>query len=435
MQSVLPPATKLLLGVSGGADSMALWHWLSQQGYEVIACYINHHQRPEENQREIQVIQQFGEQLGSRVIVKEISPTELAERHGNFQNFARERRYEIWQQLLVDEQLQYLALAHHSDDLLETVLMRLVRGTSPLGLVPFQAQEQRAEGYCLLRPFYAWTKAEIYEYCYHQQIPFCEDSSNQKDDYLRNRYRHHIIPQLQAENPQVSKQVRHFVDQLQQIDDYLMNEATKIAAQTVVQHKNYLRVSINPLKNKPMALQSAVFKIILRYVSSHEHVSLREEVFRRLFQMLEKTSGSEQFHWQQYVFERNYDQLFVYRREDFMDTVQPVQVESTHVFGSYTIQCVDEPRTPNHDNLLYPKSLRSQLIIRTLQPGDVIAFRQGQHKKVARLFIDAKIPRFLRNKWPIVEYQGKIIWVYKLWQASDIFAEQAKTATLIIEEE
>lgn len=431
----LAPQTKILLGVSGGADSMALWHWLVNQGNDVIACYINHHQRPQENEQELALIQQFGQHLGSRVQIEEIPVATLAAYKGNFQNFARQQRYQIWEKLLAEEQIQYLALAHHSDDLVETVLMRLVRGTSPLGLVPFRAEELRQGGYWLLRPFYSWTKNEIYHYCHEHNIPYWEDSSNQKDDYVRNRYRHHILPQLQQENPQVSKQVRHFVEQLEQIDDYLMNEAQKIVAQTCIQKKKYLRVDINPLKNKPMALQSAVFKIILRYVSSHEHVSLREEVFRRLFQMLEKTSGSEQFQWQQYVFERNYEQLFVYRSEDFKDTVQAVSVHDVQEFGSYTFKSIYTVLKSSRENLLYPQSVSAQLIVRSIQPGDYIQLANGQHKKVARLFIDAKIPRFLRKTWPVITYQGQIIWVYKLWQATDIFVDQAKTATLIIEEE
>lgn len=434
MKTVVP-AAKILLGVSGGADSMALWHWLWSQGYEVVACYINHHQRPTENIQEIAMIQAFGQRLMSQVMIHEITPTELRANKGNFQNFAREKRYQIWERLLEQENIAYLALAHHSDDLMETVLMRLVRGTSPLGLVPFKAEEQREAGYWLLRPFYTWTKADIYRYCHEQDIPFWEDSSNQKDDYLRNRYRHHIIPQLQRENPQASKQIRHFIDQLQQIDDYLMNEAEKIARQICFQHKNYLRVSINPLKNKPMALQSAVFKIILRYVSSHEHVSLGEEVFRRLFQMLEKTSGSEQFQWQQYLFERNYEHLFVYRPDDFIDTVQPVLLDGTQVFGSYTIKSIATILSPSTETMSYPQAIQAQILVRHSLPGDCIELANGQHKKVARLFIDAKVPRFLRKTWPIFVYQGEIIWVYKLWQATHIFVNQAKTATLIIEEE
>lgn len=425
----------ILVGVSGGADSMALWYWLVQQGYQVIACYINHQQRPSENQAEIEMIQTFGKQIGSLVIIETISTELLQTYRGNFQNFAREQRYLIWQQQLKLHNSKYLALAHHNDDLLETVLMRLVRGTSPQGVIPFQACEQRNE-YWLLRPFYTWTKVEIYQYCQQQAIPFCEDSSNQKDTYLRNRYRHHVIPLLQAENPTVAKQVRQFIDQLQQVDDYLMQEAEKIAEKITKRHPKYLRVSINLLKNKPIALQSAVFKIILRYVYSYESSFLSETVFNRLFEMSENTMGSEQFIWQQHTFERNYDQLYIYRSDDYASVPKPLQVHlKQQQFGDYHIFAVPTVSVSMKANLIYPLEWQPQLIVRSARPGEKIALANGKHKKIARIFIDAKIPRFLRSSWPVVEYQGQIIWIYRIWQAQIQQKQKQQMATLTIKEE
>ncbi|MGL4952849.1 MAG: tRNA lysidine(34) synthetase TilS [Culicoidibacterales bacterium] len=425
----------ILVGVSGGADSMALWHWLVSQGYEVIACYIHHHQRPEENQQEIKLIQAFGTKVGSKVEIQEISPMLLESYSGNFQNFAREQRYQIWQKLLLEHKLRYLALAHHNDDLLETVLMRLVRGTSPQGLIPFQASDQR-KNYVLLRPFYAWTKVEIYHYCQQQGVPFCEDSSNQKDVYLRNRYRHQVIPLLERENPTVAKQVRQFIDQLQQVDDYLMQEAEKIAKEITKQHKKYLIVSINLLKNKPIALQSAVFKIILRYVYSHENYFLSETVFNRLFEMSERTTGSEQFIWQQHIFERNYELLYIYRSEDYLDAPDSLRLnELAQHFGDYQVFTIPTVSENTKANLIYPSEWQSELIVRSVISGDKIMLADGKHKKIARMFIDAKIPRFLRSSWPIVEYNGQIIWIYGIWQAQMQQYQEQKMATLTIKEE
>lgn len=425
---------KILVGVSGGADSMALWHWLVAQGHEVVACYVNHHQRPDENRVEIATIQQFAQQIKSRYRIEMIAPEALANRVGNFQNFAREQRYAIWHTCMQELGIEHLALAHHSDDLLETVLMRLTRGTSPSGLIPFQEVEVR-QHYTLLRPFYTWNKQQIYAYCEQFAIPYCEDSSNEKDTYLRNRYRHHIVPVLEAENAHVANQVRHFVEQLKQIDDYLMNEAEKIAAEIFIQRKNYGRVTINLLKNKPIALQSAVFKIILRYVYFRSDYSISETGLNRLLEMIESTNRSEQFIWQQRVFERNYAHLYMYRSEDFIAKPAVIQLGQQARFGHYEIVDVLSVRPKSLKQLCYPYEYRKQISIRTPQAGDRITLGNGQHKKLQRLFIDHKVPRFLRSTWPIAVYDEEIIWVYDVWQRQEAFGSLQVDATVIIKEE
>lgn len=431
----VPEGATIIVGVSAGADSMTLWHVLHHQGYRVIACYINHHQRPEENKHEIATIKQTADNWQSECVIEEISWQELQVQTGNFQQFAREKRYNILQRVAKEYETPYIALAHHSDDLVETVLMRLTRGTSPQGIVPFKAYEQR-KNYTLLRPLYDWTKATIYEYCEKEKIVYCKDSSNDKLCYTRNRYRNQIIPLLQQENHHLSKHVRQFVMQLEQIDDYLEEQAQQIVEECFKQYTKYVCVSINILKNKPIALQSAVFKIILRYVYPNEDLYLRESVMTTLLAFCQKTTGSEQFIWQQHIFERNYTTIYIYRLNtaNIAPNSQSLAAFQPH-FGEYTIVHSNQLHKQTLCQLPYPQTELEYINIRCAEATDRIQFKNGQHKKVSRVFIDHKIPRFLRTSWPIVTYHNQIIWIYGLWQCIPSTWEGVCDCTMMIKEE
>ena len=179
--------------------------------------HFNYHTRPRSNQDEAFVMAQASK-YGLPCVV--IHVPELND--GNFQEQARTFRYNLLSDLAMTQGFDKVLLAHHQDDAVETLLLQVLRGTSlqHLGLQP----TLRWNTTLFERPFYHLTKAQLHEYALAHKIEYVEDSSNQTDDYLRNRLRHHIIPLLQAEQPKLGEKIRQLSMQSSVVKDYLNKE-------------------------------------------------------------------------------------------------------------------------------------------------------------------------------------------------------------------
>lgn len=195
----LPQTSKIGVAVSGGPDSMALLHVLANLrrtlGFELCALSVDHGLRPEAGQ-ELQVVEAFCQELSVPFCRIALSLKD----GGNLQERARDARYEaLWRKARehAGEQV-FLATAHHKDDRAETVLLRVLRGTSLPGLAVLPAREG-----ALLRPMIRATRAEVESYLQRHKIAFCEDPSNQQTRFLRVRVRHEILPLLRELNPGV----------------------------------------------------------------------------------------------------------------------------------------------------------------------------------------------------------------------------------------
>ncbi len=195
----------VVVGVSGGADSMALLRVLQQArddlGIRLVVAHINHGLRPEAG-RDERHVETFCEQLqipyrSRRVKVASGPGASVEER-------AREARFRALMVIAKAERAQVIALAHHQDDQAETVVMRLLRGSGLMGLqaiVPRRVQD----GIAIVRPFLAVTRAEIMRFVQREKIDFCIDATNEDRRFFRNAVRHDVLPFLRQYNPQISK--------------------------------------------------------------------------------------------------------------------------------------------------------------------------------------------------------------------------------------
>ncbi len=135
-------------------------------------------------------------------------------------------RYEFFETVLKKQQIKYLLTAHHSDDQAETFLMKLLRGGDLVQLTGIKSRRKFGAHAELLRPLLGFTKAQLLHLVQEQNITYFEDETNEQDDYLRNRLRHHVIPQLKQENPQFLAHVENYAAQLSEVLT-LANETSK----------------------------------------------------------------------------------------------------------------------------------------------------------------------------------------------------------------
>ena len=196
-QHLLSPADLVLVGLSGGADSVALLALLVQLGYRCIALHCNFHLRGEESLRD----ELFAEDMAHRLHVPfhkmEFNTTAYAlEHHLSIEMAARELRYAWFEEMRQRFGAQAIAVAHHRDDSVETLLMNLLRGSGLRGLVGIRPKN----GY-VIRPLLAVSRKEIVEWLGEQRLQYVVDSTNLSDMYTRNFIRLRVLPLLEKLNP------------------------------------------------------------------------------------------------------------------------------------------------------------------------------------------------------------------------------------------
>lgn len=197
---------KLIVGLSGGRDSVALTHFLyTQGGYDLVLAHMNFHLRGEESERDETFVSRLSRDLfpNAELVVKGVDCEGYAAVHKvSVEMAARDLRYAWFEDLRQKYGATYIAVAHHADDQIETVLMNLARGTGGAGLV---GMKERDDGRHLIRPFLSKTRAKIDAYVADFGLPYVEDSTNTDEEIRRNYIRHTLIPTFESLNPSFRK--------------------------------------------------------------------------------------------------------------------------------------------------------------------------------------------------------------------------------------
>ena len=210
--SLFTQGDRIAVGVSGGADSVALLRFLAvlreEYRWELIVCHIHHGLRGAEADRDEQFVRELAGQLGLPYAVRHIDAAAMAlENHLSVEEAGRNARYAFFAETAGEG--GRIATAHTLDDTIETVLMNLIRGTGLHGLCGIP----RIRGN-IVRPLLDVTRAEVEEYLALLGQPYCTDSTNLSDDYTRNRVRHDILPRLRELNPNFTGSMARMLPQL-----------------------------------------------------------------------------------------------------------------------------------------------------------------------------------------------------------------------------
>jgi tRNA(Ile)-lysidine synthase len=205
LKDLISPGDKILVGVSGGADSIALLHVLHYfskiQKYSLIVVHINHMARGKDSDADANFVESIAEKLKLPFYLKKIDVgIERLQLKTSFQDAARIIRYQFFEEILHTTGGNKVALGHSADDQAETILMNVIRGTGLKGLTGIP----QVRGH-IIRPFLETHRKDLEIYLEENDISFRDDSSNSEKKYLRNRIRHELIPHLETYNPGIKK--------------------------------------------------------------------------------------------------------------------------------------------------------------------------------------------------------------------------------------
>lgn len=448
------PGDKIVVGVSGGADSVCLLHLLRQLSshqFTLHVAHLNHGFRPEAAQ-EAAFVQRLCDQWGVPATLSSLPvPRICKERHLSKQEGAREVRYAFLKEVAGATGARWIALGHTADDQAETFLMRLLRGSGSqgLGAIP------RMRDGMIIRPLLSISRKQIVDELSREQIPFIEDPSNEQEIYLRNRVRHRLLPLLEEYNPKVKEAFFRESELLQEENDFLTRYTEEMIPRLGVEKK---KTSVSFDLERLRSLHPALQRRIVRWGLDQLHPGLKGIGFHHIETVLLKalagrTGKAYPLPHRLWV-EKGYTQL-VLRKEPSKEEQPAASFQSarpeTILFPSP--DPIDLPEWGlrlsvslhrNRENRPAFSTcaasfdfdrISNPLTLRRWRTGDyfVPAGMGGKHKKLQDLFVDAKVPKSQRASIPLLTCPEGILWVVGL-RIDDRFRATEKSKEVLIVE-
>lgn len=399
---------RLLVACSGGADSIALltflWNERKMLNIEVGCVHANHGLRSQESDTDEVFVEQLCKKFEIPFFTRTLPIQELiGEEKGNLQDICRRERYLFFEEVMVEEQYNKLVVAHHADDQAETVLMGLTKGSNANGM-PLVREFGGGE---LIRPFLFVTRRLIENFLFEQHRSYREDSSNKKDTYTRNRFRHHILPLLLAENTNATMKISDWAMQKQLEDQFLTSLANEEFKKVVVsQSKEYLEVDLKKFRDTPVALQKRIVLLLLNYLYPKQNMWLGQSLIDQIHgQCLEHDGSKELALPNGGKVRRQYSMmLFSFPEESYVnkENLQEVKLGQWVSVGYDTHMLLEKREDIDQvvEEAWYIVLEKEELPIRMRQKlvGDRFLLQgMDEPKRVSRVLIDEKIPRFERD--------------------------------------
>jgi tRNA(Ile)-lysidine synthase len=280
------PSERYLVGVSGGRDSVALLHWLTEAGYNnLIVCHLNHQLRGRSASADARFVQKLAAKYGLLFELGHANVRAIAAREKiSIETAAREARYSFFAQVAERTGCQTIFLGHHADDLVETFLLNLFRGAGASGLVGIRGLTIRRGGDVSLtvrRPFLGVWRSDINQYVKRNRLDFREDRSNKDLTPLRNRVRHRIIPYLEKT---IGRNIRQNIWKTATI---LAEEENFFETLLPKNLENVAELAVKPLRQLGVALQR---RMLRRWLRAAEVRDLTFELVERVRALIDQAN-------------------------------------------------------------------------------------------------------------------------------------------------
>lgn len=429
-ESLLEEGDGVVVAVSGGPDSVALLHLLfvlaERHSWRLSVAHVNHGFRGEESDAEAEFVRELAASLKLPFYLKELDmPGYLASTKANGQSAARALRYAFLREAAIDAGARRIALAHHADDQAETVLMRLLRGTGPSGLAGIPLRRMEPEGLELVRPLLRMYKAELIRYCEQHGLTFRIDSSNLQTKYFRNQIRLEILPYLSRYRERLPEALNRLALLAAEEDDLLTRQTKALFEEYMNAESGSVAWSAQWFGGVHVALQRRLIKLILSYLALDPESIDYDQIEQLRKAILQPKAGSVRLDIDsRLTLRREYDRVVIHRMVlppapyayDVSEGQSELFIPET---GARMVFRWLEPQEPMPRNLGVREAvfdamdMSFPLTVRSRRSGDRMSpLGLNGSKKVKDIFIDAKIPPYLRERTPVVtDAEGHILWL------------------------
>jgi tRNA(Ile)-lysidine synthase len=429
--SLLNPGLRLAVGLSGGADSVALLRVLAEQSTELgvvlHVAHLHHGLRGAEADEDLEFAKQFAEKLQlqfheARVDTASEARAEVASGKGTetIEEAARRLRYRWFRQLMAEGKVDAVATAHTLDDQAETVLAKFLRGAWTEGFSGIHPVLEFPEGR-IVRPFLATTRAEIERYLHELNQIWREDSTNRHLTFTRNRIRHELLPLLEGWNPRLSEHLSQMAELARDEEAWWRVEVARVAPQLILPGRpvrgggraasDGLALDVTRLAELPVALQRRLIRHAAAQLGASPDFPSTEALRNlaltgRASQKCELAQGlrAERTH-----------------RELRLTSGPMIATNGTEVVAEYAVAIpgdVDAPSFGLHLSISLsadsqaasPPSKTAKL--RPWKPGDRVRLRySGSPRKVKEVLERMNVTGSSRAVWPVLEVDGRIVWM------------------------
>lgn len=436
--NMLNNGDKVVIGLSGGADSVCLFHILhrlkSEYLLELYAVHINHGIRGKEAYEDAEFCKKYAEEYGVSFRCADYDVPSLAVRWNVTEEEAgRKIRYEEFDKELKYNAATKIAVAHHENDQAETILFRMCRGTGIKGMAGIPAVRDN-----IIRPLLMVSKDDILEYIELNGLSYREDATNSCVDYDRNRIRNVVIPELEKINPRTVLHIGLLADQMSELYDWFETCVREYYESNVITDSQGLSVSESVLQDmQPVAARELIRCMIAELTSSLKDIEKRH--IDMVYGLIGAGSGTAVNLPYNIVAQNEYGniRMTVIMPGEYGNTIledrcveitgDTLSIEYKGVYlpdenrycPEITLNCSIRHSSDDIDNI--PKNnctkwfgydkITSKIIVRRPMTGDYIVIDGGRHKKLTRYIIDAKIPRRYRDNLLVVASESHVLWV------------------------
>jgi len=400
---------ELLLAISGGIDSVVLLFLLKKLNYNIYLAHCNFHLRGIESDEDEQFVRNLAALFNIKLFVKHFDTKQVAEKEKiSIQMAARELRYAWFNQVLKEQQLDYLITAHQQDDVVETFLINFTRGTGLSGLTGIA----EVNGH-VIRPLLPFPRNKIHQYAKENNISWREDSSNASTKYFRNKIRHKIMPILKELNPNFMNSFSNTIQYLKESSTIINDTIQQLKEKVITQTKNGLEIDINKINslNNP---KSYLYEILKEYgFTEYDNVKtlLSAQSGKQLYTKNYRLIKNRETFLLTKIKEGNdfkNENILIDIQEDTAEILNPIHLQFTIQKNiNYKVH-----NTSKKEVHLNKELLKFPLIVRKWQKGDYF-YPLGMHgkKKVSKFFKDEKLSILEKENTWLLCNKKDIVWV------------------------
>lgn len=434
------PGDTVLVGVSGGADSVCLLFALLEiqkyMDFALEVVHVEHGIRGEESKADAAFVEELCKcyQLLCHKIEVDV-PLFCKQTGLGMEEAARMLRYQAFASLALEKNAK-IALAHHQEDNAETILFQLLRGSSLTGLCGIQPVRRDSDGVCYIRPLLFFHRKEIEAFLEKKKISWCVDSTNTEIEYSRNFLRNRIIPELEKINAKAVEHMNQTAEHLSQVRDYLDFESEK-AWERLVKAGDRLELDVSGVLGLHPVLQREIaYKAIICVAKQKKDITSTH--VGDLLALCKSRSGKQISlpygirAWKSFdkiylgteekqvivcaedvVYEVTadvLDKIFRSQKTEYIRFGEPAQEIRCRIFES-TGESLEIPRKSCTKWFDYDK-IKKGFCIRTRRSGDYfISDAVGHRKKLKSYFIDEKIPQEERGQKWLLAQENEVLWL------------------------
>lgn len=421
--SMLGEKDRVLVGLSGGPDSVCLLHLLNKLKEEykldIRALYIDHGLRPDEVPNEIEFCRGLCEKLGIPFLTKSVDVKGYAAESGiNKQEAARELRYKAFEETALELGANRIALAHNADDQAETFFMRLLRGSGQKGLSGIPPVRGK-----IIRPLIETERNEIEKFLLQNELPFIIDSSNLKKDYFRNWLRLSVMSEFKKKNPDLINTIGRVIEVVREEDNYLELIVTKTLMKLIPKKtEKTIELFLVPLENMDKVILRRVLRRAIDAVKGLRGIGFVH--IEDIIELVKKGDSGDRLYLPKGIrVIKGYATLILTAELPVklgaysLDIPGEVVLREAGVLIKATVSekgqsgKVSEGQRKETIELDADK-VQIPLVVRGRKEGDFFyPAGFGKKKKLQDYFVDEKVPRDERDKVPLVLSGEDIVWI------------------------